>query len=100
VNLKFITQMVPVNLLGEIAEVGFDYGMSPKQVGDAVVDRSQTIWDKTVVLPSKPVLIDLTPSEADVLAPPYKPFLTVAAPPAVTTKQTVKVADATPLSRN
>jgi hypothetical protein len=104
VNLKFVTQMVPVNLLGEIAEVGFDYGMSPKQVANEVVDRSQTLWDKTIVLPSKPVVIDIKPGESDITAPPYKPFLTVAttrAPaPAAAAKPTTKVAEAAPLSRN
>ena len=91
--------MVPVNLLGEIAEVGFDYGMSPKSVGDAVVDRSQTIWDRTIVLPTKPVAISLKPSEAEILAPPYKPFLTVSAPPAAPAP-THRVADAANLARN
>jgi hypothetical protein len=99
VNLKFVTQMVPVNLLGEIAEVGFDYGMSPKKVADEVVDRSQTLWDKTIVLPPKPVLINIKPSEAEILAPPYKPFLTVGKP-APSASETTKVADAAPLSRN
>ncbi len=101
VNLKFITQMVPVNLLGDIAEVGFDYGMSPKSVANAVVDRSQTLWDKTIVLPPKPVAINITPSEADVMAPPYKPFLTVGgSAPAPAPKPTNKVASSAQLSRN
>jgi hypothetical protein len=39
------------------------------------VGRSQTLWDKTVVLPSKPISISLKPTESEILAPPYKPFL-------------------------
>ena len=75
VNIKFITQMVPVNLVGDIASTGFDYNMSAKKVADEVVGRSQTLWDKTIVLPQKPVSISLKPTESEILAPPYKPFL-------------------------
>lgn len=75
VNVKFIAQMVPVNLLGDISEVGFDYFMSPKSVADRVVERSQTIWNRTVVLPSHPAVISLRPTEREIMAPPTKPFL-------------------------
>ncbi len=75
VNVKFITQMVPVNLVGDIAEVGFDYFMSPKSIADRVVERSQTLWNRTVVLPPGPAVIDLRPTEREIMAPPTKPFL-------------------------
>lgn len=75
VNLQFITQMVPVNLVGDIAEVGFDYNMSPKSIADGVVERSQTLWNRTVILPPNPAVISLKPAERQILAPPVKPFL-------------------------
>ncbi len=75
VNLQFITQMVPVNLIGDIAEVGFDYNMSPMAIAKGVVERSQTLWNKTVVLPSQPMVINLKPTERQIMAPPVKPFL-------------------------
>jgi hypothetical protein len=49
--------------------------MSAKKVADEVVGRSQTLWDKTIVLPQKPISISLKPTESEILAPPYKPFL-------------------------
>jgi Cytochrome c554 and c-prime len=49
-NVKFISQMVPVNLLTEIQHVGFDYGMSPKQVADNLVARADTVWDRTWII--------------------------------------------------
>jgi hypothetical protein len=48
VSIKLISQMVPVNLLSEIQAVGFDYGMSPKQIGDAVVAGSLVIWERNL----------------------------------------------------
>jgi hypothetical protein len=75
VNIRFIAQMIPVNLVGDIAEVGFDYNMSPKAVAERVVERSQTLWNKTIVLPSRPALISLKPTEREIMAPPVKPFL-------------------------
>ncbi len=75
VNVKFITQMVPVNLLGAIAATGFDYNMSPKSIADAVVERSQTLWNRNVVLPSAPAVLRLRPTEREIMAPPNKPFL-------------------------
>lgn len=74
VNVKFIAQMVPVNLVGDIVEVGFDYNMSPKGIADSVVERSQTIWNKTIVLPSAPTVLNLRPTEREIMAPPTKPF--------------------------
>ena len=75
VNIKFIAQAIPVNLVGDIAEVGFDYFMSPKSIADRIVERSQTLWNKNVILPSHPMALNLRPSEREILALPTKPFL-------------------------
>jgi hypothetical protein len=75
VNIKFITQMVPVNLVADISDVGIDYNMSLKKIADEIVTRSQTLWDKTITLPQKPIAINLKPSESEIMARPYKPFL-------------------------
>ncbi len=99
VNLKFVTQMVPVNLLGAIAATGFDYYMSPKSIANNVVERSQTIWNKTIVLRPEPMVVNMRPTEAQIMARPNKPFQPESraawekppAPPA-------KVADANPVA--
>ena len=75
VNVKMITQMVPINLVGDISGAGFDYGMSSRDIAKRVIERSQLLWDKTIVLPPKPVVVSLAPSEAEIMAAPYKPFL-------------------------
>nr|MDQ2659588.1 hypothetical protein [Verrucomicrobiota bacterium] len=101
VNVKFIGQMVPVNLLGDIAENGFDYNMSAKAIADNVVERSQTIWNRTVVLPPGPAVLSLRPTEREIMARPNKPFQSEShdiwqKPPAPSPAP--KVADVTPLS--
>ena len=37
VDVKLIAGMVPVNLVNEIQSVGFDYGMSPRQIANNIV---------------------------------------------------------------
>jgi len=49
-NIKLIGGMVPINLLSIIQVVGFDYDMSPREVGQAVFAGYQTIWEKNVDL--------------------------------------------------
>ncbi len=49
-NVKLIAQMIPVNLVHEIQDVGFDYFMSPREVADRVVEGAQTLWDIDVDL--------------------------------------------------
>jgi hypothetical protein len=44
VTVKLISQMVPVNLIAAIQGVGFDYGMSPKEIADAIVDGAVVVW--------------------------------------------------------
>jgi hypothetical protein len=45
--------MVPVNLVHEISDVGFDYGMSARDVADGVVDGHMVLYEKvdTVCIP-------------------------------------------------
>ena len=52
VNVKLIAQMVPVNLIHAIQGVGFDFGMSPKGIADAVVEGAHVVWvrDTTIDL--------------------------------------------------
>ncbi|MGH8094671.1 MAG: multiheme c-type cytochrome [Chthoniobacterales bacterium] len=94
VNVKFIAQMIPVNLIADIAEVGIDYNMSPKAVADRVIERSQTLWNKTVVLPAHPAVISLKPTERQIMAPPTKPFM----PESKGGLQTTKVVETNDLS--
>jgi hypothetical protein len=46
VSIKLISQMVPVNLIAAIQGAGFDYGMSPKQIAEAIVDGAVVIWQR------------------------------------------------------
>ena len=50
INIKLISQMVPVNLIDAIKGVGFDYGMSPKLIADRVVAGAITVWEKDAVV--------------------------------------------------
>ena len=47
INVKLMTAMVPVNLVAAIQGVGFDYGMSAKEVADAVTAGHEALWEKT-----------------------------------------------------
>jgi nitrate/TMAO reductase-like tetraheme cytochrome c subunit len=49
-RLRLIAQAVPVNLLYEIKDVGFDYYMSPRAIAEAVVGGAQTLWEREVEL--------------------------------------------------
>jgi hypothetical protein len=49
-NVKIIAGMVPINLLTVIQVVGFDFEMSPRQVGQAVFEGYQTLWERDVPL--------------------------------------------------
>jgi nitrate/TMAO reductase-like tetraheme cytochrome c subunit len=49
-NIKLIAGMVPVNLIAEIQDVGFDYGMSPREVADRVLEGHLVLWEYDVPL--------------------------------------------------
>ncbi len=46
VKIRLMSAMVPVNLVDAIKGGGFDYGMSPRDVADAVVAGHAAIWEK------------------------------------------------------
>ncbi|MBC2600858.1 multiheme c-type cytochrome [Puniceicoccus vermicola] len=68
VNLRFISQMMPVHLVWEISGVGFDYGLSAKEVGDRLVKGALTLWEHNILLDSPSASIDLRPTEDDILS--------------------------------
>jgi phosphosulfolactate phosphohydrolase-like enzyme len=39
-----------VNLVNEVKTIGFDYGMSPRQIADNLVAGHMVIWEKSTVL--------------------------------------------------
>ncbi|MEL6962646.1 MAG: multiheme c-type cytochrome [Pseudomonadota bacterium] len=47
-TVRLNSQMVPVNLITAVQRVGFDYGMSAKEVADAVVAGADILWEKMV----------------------------------------------------
>ena len=42
--------MIPVNLIHEIEGVGFDYGMTARDVADGVVEGHLVVWERDVDL--------------------------------------------------
>lgn len=73
-NVKFICQMVPINLIHEIQYVGFDYNMSPRLIADRIAQQACTIWDYDVMLDGEGQIADLTPTEEEIMAAPPGPL--------------------------
>ncbi len=48
-TIKLIQQPAPVNLLVAMQSVGFDYGLTPRQAGDALIAGAQVLWDRELV---------------------------------------------------
>jgi len=53
VNYRLMSAMVPVNLVSEIQDVGFDYGMSAKEVATNLIEGHQVIWEKNTSIDLK-----------------------------------------------
>jgi hypothetical protein len=49
-RVEMVAAMIPVNLVHEIQEVGFDYGMSPRDVAEGVLAGHQVLWEKDIPL--------------------------------------------------
>jgi hypothetical protein len=71
-RIRFITQDVPVNFVNDIAGVGFDYNLSPREVARRTVEGAQILYDKTIELGAPGTTFDLSPTEAEIMAPPPK----------------------------
>jgi hypothetical protein len=51
ITVRLKAAMVPVNLVHEIQDVGFDYSMSPRSIADGVVAGHLVLWERTTTLP-------------------------------------------------
>jgi len=49
-NIKLIAGMIPVNLVNEVKEVGFDFNMTPREVADRLVEGHQILWERDITL--------------------------------------------------
>ena len=49
-HVKLIAGMIPINLLNVIQIVGFDFSMSPRQVGQGVIAGYQVLWERDAPL--------------------------------------------------
>jgi hypothetical protein len=45
VNVKLVAPMIPVALIGTIQEMGFEFGMTARQLADRVVSGHTVIWE-------------------------------------------------------
>lgn len=53
ISVRLNAQMVPVNLIAAVERVGFDYNMSARQLADAVVAGSDTLWQRNLTVKLK-----------------------------------------------
>lgn len=50
VHIELKSAMVPVNLVEAVQIVGFDYGLTPRQLGDAIVAGHEILWEKRLTI--------------------------------------------------
>lgn len=48
IEVELVVGMIPINLINTIQDVGFDFDMSPREVGDALVAGHESLWKKTI----------------------------------------------------
>ncbi len=51
VRVELVAGMVPVNLIHEIKDVGFDYGLSAREVAKRVVEGHLVLWERQLEIP-------------------------------------------------
>lgn len=49
-QVKLISAMVPVNLIEAVQRVGFDYGLTPRQAGEALVAGHEILWERSLTI--------------------------------------------------
>ena len=52
--IKLIQQPVPINLVVAMQSVGFDYGLTPREVGDAYIAGAQVLWERELLFDIEP----------------------------------------------
>ena len=62
-NIKLIAGMVPINLVHEIKDVGFDYNMSAREVADNVLAGHLVLWERTINLKPGRISADFQSSQ-------------------------------------
>lgn len=50
VEARFVSQAVPVNLIHQTMHVGFDYGLSPRELGKRLVDGAVVVAERSAVV--------------------------------------------------
>ncbi|MFP8880296.1 MAG: hypothetical protein VCE43_13010, partial [Myxococcota bacterium] len=48
--IQFKAGMIPPNLVAEISFLGFDYGLSAREIAEAVVAGHQIVWEREFML--------------------------------------------------
>ena len=52
-TIRLRSQMVPVNLVIAIQDVGFDFGMSAREVADALIEGGDILWEEKLTIAVK-----------------------------------------------
>jgi nitrate/TMAO reductase-like tetraheme cytochrome c subunit len=52
-TVKLFAAMVPVNLVNAVKDVGFDYGMSAREIGDGIVARHALLGESEAVIDTR-----------------------------------------------
>ncbi len=47
-TIKLLEQPAPANLIIAMQDVGFDYGMTPMEIGKKIIEGTQELWTKTI----------------------------------------------------
>lgn len=53
IEVQLIAAMVPVNLISAIQDVGFDFGLSPREVARRLVAGHQVLWEKQLTIAAR-----------------------------------------------
>jgi hypothetical protein len=49
-NIKLVAGQLPPHLINAISDVGFEYGLSARAIGDKLVDFYRVLWEKDVAI--------------------------------------------------
>lgn len=89
IDLRLISQSVPIHFVKSMSSVGFDYNLSPREVATRIVHGHQVtdsadvsqrrggavvIWSRSIPVTEANHRLDLTPSEADIARVPQSEY--------------------------